>query len=205
MSWSRKIQFWIAYLSGNARWDTGVTPPELQKLITSGEILPGRAVDLGCGTGVNALYLARFGWQVTGVDTAAQAVVQARQRVSQAPSSVRALTHFVSGDVTDWHWARFLFDFALDIGCLHSLSPGEQTRYASQLARNTTTKATFLLYARNSYRLDGHPARFGLDRPRVVSLLAPAFRLVWAEQGQEGPFGTTWYLFHKVEATRRWR
>ena len=78
MGWKRRILFGLAYLTGNTPWDTGVTPPEVIRLVQSGELMPGRAVDLGCGTGLNAIYLVRHGWEVTGVDGAAAAIRRAR-------------------------------------------------------------------------------------------------------------------------------
>src|SRR5881296_1344749 len=46
-------------------WDTGITPPEVERFVASHA--PGRAIDLGCGTGTNAVYLARHGWSAVGV------------------------------------------------------------------------------------------------------------------------------------------
>ena len=51
--------------------------PELVKLVTDGDLRPGRAIDLGCGVGDNVL-LARHGFTVTGVDIAPAAIQRAR-------------------------------------------------------------------------------------------------------------------------------
>ncbi|MCK7512216.1 MAG: methyltransferase domain-containing protein [Desulfobacterales bacterium] len=64
------------YWRGNTPWDTNITPPEVMEFIA--ETPPGRALDLGCGTGTNAIALARHGWQATGVDFAPKAVHKAR-------------------------------------------------------------------------------------------------------------------------------
>ena len=96
MSWQR----WLydrAYRSGrSARWDSGITPPEVVAEIEGEQPLtPGRALDLGCGTGTNALYLSKHGWQVVGVDFSPLAIAAARQKLA----GTKRVT-FVQGDVT---------------------------------------------------------------------------------------------------------
>ncbi|MFD0629748.1 class I SAM-dependent methyltransferase [Streptomyces sanglieri] len=69
------------YRDGKPPWDSGITPPELVALIEGpGALMPGRALELGCGTGTNAVYLARHSWRVTAVDLVDRAVRQARRR-----------------------------------------------------------------------------------------------------------------------------
>lgn len=198
MGWQRKILFGLAYLTGKTPWDTGITPPEVVRLVQSGELLPGRAVDLGCGTGLNAIYLVRHGWQVVGVDGAASAIRRAKQRTAREAAALRQQVCFMVGDVADWRWAGpASFDLALDIGCLHSLAPLEQQRYAAHLSQHTTPGAHFLLYARGGQRLDGQRASFGLGQAQIESLLTPTWHLLWAQHGQEGPHASAWYLFRR--------
>ena len=75
----------IAYRVGFKPWDTGVPPTELVALVEGQDGLrPGRAVDLGCGTGTNVVYLSRHGWEVTGVDMVGHALTVARRRAAAA-------------------------------------------------------------------------------------------------------------------------
>ncbi|NIN65924.1 MAG: methyltransferase domain-containing protein, partial [Anaerolineae bacterium] len=60
-------------------WELGPRE-ELVGLVESGRIAPCRAIDLGCGTGSNAIFLAQHGFEVTGVDFAASAIEKARRR-----------------------------------------------------------------------------------------------------------------------------
>src|SRR5438128_2069168 len=86
-----------SYRLGFTPWDRGVPPPGLVELVEGPAALPaGRAIDLGCGTATNTIYLARRGWEVTGVDMVPQALETARQRAAAAGVSPR----LVQGDVT---------------------------------------------------------------------------------------------------------
>ena len=63
----RRLEFQYLYFH-RPPWDTGMSPPELMEFIETHE--PGRAIDIGCGTGTNVITLAKAGWQVTGVEFA---------------------------------------------------------------------------------------------------------------------------------------
>jgi len=93
----RRIFFTIAYWRGYTPWDTGIPPPELVAVIEDEHARPpGRALDLGCGTGTNSLYLARHGWEAWGVDFAARAIKRAQRKARGTGLKV----HFLQGDVT---------------------------------------------------------------------------------------------------------
>src|SRR5919201_3755922 len=73
------------YLARLRIWERRVPPADLIELIEGPEALaPGRALDLGCGTGTDSIYLARHGWDVTGVDMVPEALALARRSASAA-------------------------------------------------------------------------------------------------------------------------
>jgi SAM-dependent methyltransferase len=91
-------------------WDSGDPAPELVELVEGpAPPRPGRALDLGCGIGTNAVYLARHGWDVTGVDLVHNAVAAARVRWSgpRRRSGHEGLASFETDD------RRFLFDLSV--------------------------------------------------------------------------------------------
>ena len=176
----RRILFSVWYwLPGRRRWDTSVTPPELERFVASHP--PGRALDLGCGTGTNVVYLARHGWDAVGVDFAARAIARARRRVRDAGVAGT----FLVGDVTRLGVAG-PFDLALDLGCLHSIPVGGRAGYAAGLARVVRSGGTYLLYA---FAPDG-PA-VGLTADDVRATFANAFDVVGVEEGKGRP--SAWY------------
>ena len=66
-------------------WDSGIVPPEVRALVEGDQLLtPGRALDVGCGTGLSSVYLAQHGWRVTGLDWIETALEQARARAGRA-------------------------------------------------------------------------------------------------------------------------
>ena len=180
----RRLLFSVWYwLPGRRRWDTGVSPPELVRFV--GSHPPGRALDLGCGTGTNAVYLARRGWTAVGVDFAARAIAKARRRARDANVSCT----FLVGDVTRLAVAG-PFDLAFDLGCLHSIPMGGRAGYAAGLARVVRSGGTYLLYA----FAPGGPA-FGLTREDVRATFADAFDVISVEEGTGRP--SAWYTLVK--------
>ena len=137
----RNWSFDLRYLLGRPPWDTEVTPPEVVELVEGEGLPPGRALDLGCGTGTNCIYLARHGWEVVGVDFSVLAVYQARRKARRAGVDCQ----FYRGDVTDLAFLADPFDLALDIGCLHSLPPEGGERYAAEVARLVRPGGLYLL------------------------------------------------------------
>jgi SAM-dependent methyltransferase len=178
----RRLLFSLWYwLPRRPPWDTGVTPPELERFVASHP--PGRALDLGCGTGTNVVYLAQHGWSVVGVDFAARAIAKARRRARDAGIADRCT--FEVGDVTRLA-VTGPFDLALDIGCLHSIPVGGRAGYASGLARVVRPGGTYLLYA----FAPGGPAT-GLTAEDVRAAFADAFEIVSTEEGKGWP--SAWY------------
>ena len=123
----------LAYRSGTPRWDSAEPRPELTELAKGRA--PGRALDLGCGTGSDVLYLASLGWDATGVDFVPRAIATARSRAAAAGSSAS----FTVGDVTRLREAgvRGQFDLVIDIGCYHAIPASHRDAYRDEVAAVT--------------------------------------------------------------------
>src|SRR3954469_25428901 len=64
-------------------WDTGVPDPMLIQQFEAGALPTGRALDVGCGTGTNAIWLAQHGYTVVGADVASLAIEKAKAKLPQ--------------------------------------------------------------------------------------------------------------------------
>lgn len=113
-------------------WNQAGPPALLQELVNSGTVTPGRAVDLGCGTGNYSLYLASRGFRVTGVDIAPSAISLARENAAKTGLDV----HFVIGDLSndDLDLGNG-FVFALEWMLLHHLPPARYAKYVEAVHR----------------------------------------------------------------------
>jgi SAM-dependent methyltransferase len=155
-------------------WDTGVSPPELLEFIQNHE--PGRAIDLGCGTGTNVITLAQAGWRVTGVDFAPRAIKLAREKARKA--GVQA--EFRVSDATRLQGISGPFDFALDLGCFHGIPDNRRTDYLEQLDRILTPAGFWLMYG----FLKQDPDQTGTGLAETdIDLLISRLSLIWRRDG----------------------
>ncbi len=199
---SRYQRYQAAYCAAEPPpWDSGIVPPEVRALVEGGNRLPpGRALDVGCGTGVSAVYLAAHGWQVTGVDWIEEALARARLRAREsglAAGQVRFLrANVVSPDFLPDHPPVSLW---LDVGCMHTFPADELLLYARHASRLVVPGGTLKLYAWRRHERDG--AVTGLEPEAVRALLAPAFTLVEAALSQDTADGvrpSAWYTLRRL-------
>ena len=132
------------YIVGLRVWERRTPPSDLIELIDGPHALPpGRALDLGCGTGTDSIYLAQHGWGVTGVDMVPEAVNIARRRAAAAGVEV----DFVLGDVTRVpELVQGGFNLLFDFGCFHTLPADRRAPYVDSVSAVAAPGATFLFY-----------------------------------------------------------
>ncbi len=131
----------ITYRHFRAPWDIGARV-ELVSLVESGRIQPCRAIDLGCGAGANAIYLAQHGFVVTGVDYAEAAIEKARSRAKEANVTV----NFIVDDLTNLRHVSGTFDFLLDYGVLDDLRLHQREPYLRNMLPLTHAASLYLLW-----------------------------------------------------------
>lgn len=133
------------YLKGEAPWDSGVPSTELVRVLDAG-LLPGRTVlELGCGTGTNALEFARRGFQVTAIDLADVAVDAARRKARAAGARV----DFRVGDITTADLGG-PYDVLFDLGLYHGQRIRDLDGLLRTLARVSRKGTRWLCLAGNA-------------------------------------------------------
>ena len=194
-----RIFFSLMYRRGRAPWDTGVTPPELIEAIEGVNAEPaGHALDIGCGTGTNTLYLARHGWRTVGIDFAEPAIRQASRKLRDA-GSLPGSARFVRMDAA--RLASVTPDarcsFVLDLGCFHGIPLDKRADYVRGVARWTAPNALFLLYSFSPRDIGGRMA--GISPEDVHWVFAPAFSVERQEQGTDTSrgFSSGWYWLRR--------
>jgi SAM-dependent methyltransferase len=90
--------FWEAKYSGHSVWSGEVNQALAE---VAGQLAAGRALDLGCGEGADAIWLAQRGWRVTGVDVSPTAIARASDAAKAARLPVNRV-HFEVGDLSEW-------------------------------------------------------------------------------------------------------
>ncbi|HSR33503.1 MAG TPA: class I SAM-dependent methyltransferase [Anaerolineae bacterium] len=136
-----KLFYEVIYRYFRAPWDIGARE-ELVALVDSGRIKPCRAIDLGCGTGANAIYLAQRGFEMTGVDFAEAALEKARARARDAGVRI----DFILDDLTNLRHVSGTFDFLLDYGVLDDLRLPQRELYVQNMLPLTHAGSRYLLW-----------------------------------------------------------
>lgn len=145
------MNYRFAYSIGFHPWEDAATDPEFVKTISEqfdreeqGSDPPyGKALDLGTGSGIWGIELAKRGWQVTGIDLAEKALLRARERVQEAgvemPLVHGDVTTMSSDDVGDG------FRLVLDTGTFHDFDTQKQEAMGRAVSEIASVDATVLL------------------------------------------------------------
>lgn len=129
-----------AAYEGVAPWDIGRPQRMIIQLEEAGEIT-GSVLDVGCGTGENALYLAAQGHEVWGIDLIPRAIAKARDKAAQRHLTVT----FLVQDALKLDALGRRFDTVIDSLLFHALSDEERPYYARSLARVLRRGGTYFM------------------------------------------------------------
>ncbi|HZU44840.1 MAG TPA: class I SAM-dependent methyltransferase [Terriglobales bacterium] len=163
------------YASGQLPWDTGVPEPLLVEFVNAGGVTPGLTLEVGAGTGTNAIWLAERGFDVLGVDVSPLAVEKARAKTQGRNLRCRFGTlDFLSAPPPDGP-----FHFVFDRGCFHVFDEAEErARFAAQVGAAMAPGGLWLSLIGST---EGPPREVGPPRRsarEVILAIEPALEIV---------------------------
>lgn len=162
-----------SYRDGNLPWDTGKPSTELQSVVRQAGIRPCRALEIGCGTGTNSVWLAQQGFDVVGTDVAPLAIERAEKRAENA--GVKA--SFLVADVLQLPDLGGPFEFFFDRGCYHAVRRSAPEQYAPSVARQLAPGARGLVLAGNA-REPNNPGPPVVSEEQIRAELGLAFQIL---------------------------
>jgi ubiquinone/menaquinone biosynthesis C-methylase UbiE len=162
-----------AYISGEYKkhWHYSSPSQELATLLATMIVRKGPALDLGCGAGVETMFLAENGFRVSGIDVSDKAVELAKSLAKRR----RLRIDFRTGTVLHLPYREEKFVFLNDRGCLHNLELDEWTAYASEVARVAKRNAHFLL--RGASNKESHKQFTYLTEKRLEKYFSNKFAI----------------------------
>jgi SAM-dependent methyltransferase len=168
------IPYGLLYRLGFAPWERRDVAESWQPLLDGPHApAPGRALDVGCGSGRDAVYLAKRGWQVTAVDSVEKAVASAKQRAVEEGVDVQ----WVAADVAQLGRLGLKpgYDLLYDFGCIHGLADAARQGAVAGLTQLAAPGATLLITAFKAGRRIALPR--GMNQQDVVALLGDRWDL----------------------------
>ncbi len=136
-------------------WDIGRPQQEIVRLEETGQIT-GTVLDVGCGTGDNALFLARCGHDVVGLDSVERAIEAARRKADERGLSAT----FIRGEILSLREIGRTFDTVIDSGLFHTLSDNERLLFVRNLHEVLVPGGSYFMLAFS----DLEPAGYGPRR-----------------------------------------
>ncbi|MFE4105089.1 methyltransferase domain-containing protein [Almyronema epifaneia] len=185
-----KPEFWEQrYQAGTPRWDLGQASPALVDWLDHSLPPTGKAIVLGCGRGHDALYLAKAGFEVWGVDYAPSAIAAATAKAQQQQIAV----HFVQRNIFDLVPAfSHQFDYVIEHTCFCAIDPGLRSHYVELVYQLLKPQGQLIGVFFTHSRPGGPPygatvadIRACFGQRFTLSLIEPVAHSVPARQGEE--------------------
>ncbi|SHK90629.1 class I SAM-dependent methyltransferase [Desulforamulus aeronauticus] len=163
------------YQAGNTPWDIGKPDFNLIQTVTTMSIKPCKALDIGCGTGNNSIWLSQNSFDVIGIDTSELAIQKAVERA--AVENIKCT--FIVNDIRLNNIEGAPFSFAFDRGCFHSFNTDEERKvFAEKVAAHLENEGLWLSLVGNADEqrdVPGPPQRTARD---IVNSVEPYFEIL---------------------------
>lgn len=185
-----------SYASGQPPWDTGQPETLLVEFVTSGAMMPcPKTLEIGAGTGTNAIWMAERGFDVLGIDVSSLAVEKAQAKIEERALRCRfAVKDFLAAPPPEGP-----FQFVFDRGCFHVFDePGERQRFVEQVAAALAPGGLWLSLIGSTEgpeREVGPPRRSACD---VILAIEPALEIVELRSAEfRGSRAKAWFCLSR--------
>jgi len=176
---SERANHWDGrYAAGDAPWDTGRVDCNLPRILSRFDIAPCTGLEVGCGKGTNAIWLAEQGFRVTAIDVSPLAMAEAEKKAREHGSDVT----FHVGDILCDAVAEAPFGLVFDRGCFHSHDTPEERRAFAKTVADLLVEGGLWFSLIGS--TDGPPREVGpprLSAVEVVAAVEPFFEILLLE------------------------
>ena len=122
-------------------WDIGRPQPAFVGLVQAGELTGNTVLDVGCGTGENAFYLAQNGFSVVGVDLSTRAIVAAKAKAEEGKLKI----DFRLANALSLEFESGRFDNIIDSGLFHTFTDNDRISFAREIARVLTPNGRYFM------------------------------------------------------------
>jgi ubiquinone/menaquinone biosynthesis C-methylase UbiE len=143
------------------------------ELVRARELNQGRVLDVGCGTGENALYFAENGFSVIGVDLSSRAIAAARAKTAERRQDV----DFRAGNALSLDFEYNTFDNVIDSGLFHTFTDNDRPTYVHEMARVLVPGGRYFMLCFS----EKEPAGWGGPRRvrggEIEATLSPLFKI----------------------------
>lgn len=175
---SKRAGWETHYQDPHPPWETGHPSTELQRVVAEEKVARGRALDIGCGSGINAVWLAQQGFDVVGIDFSTIAIERARARARAAGVRV----DFREADIGAAPDLGGPFRFFLDRGCYHVFRRDGQTAAYFQALTGWTAPHTRGLVLAGNAREKMEPGPPVVSEEELRGDWEPAFTIHWLRE-----------------------
>ena len=178
----KNLLFDLWYRFGKPPWIIDQAQPDLIAAVEKGEVCGPTVLDVGCGAGDNAIYLAGRGFDVTGVDVSAKAISIAKQKAREAAVDVT----FITLDALKIGTLAKKFDTVIDFGLFHNLK-GDRERYVRALSDVCVSKGQLLMacFSDQAGEYPVYPKRYPptVSQDEIRAAFSDGWKIDWFRLG----------------------
>jgi ubiquinone/menaquinone biosynthesis C-methylase UbiE len=167
------VNSWDETYRNTPPWDIGSPQPAFVGIVEKAELKRGRVLDVGCGTGENAIFLAENGFSVTGLDVARKALQTAKAKAEQKKVKV----DFRVGDALSLDFPESSFDSVIDSGLFHTFTDEDRPVFAAEIARVLRDDGLYFMLCFSDKEPTGWGGPRRVSKKEIESTFSHSFRI----------------------------